>query len=792
MINEILTGLAVLFILSAIAGIVTKQIGGKLFFLTLNTIGLLMLTFVQGAIGRTGVVMQGIFLLPALLGFVVLVYAVCRTNHIETADQLTGVRQGMPYIFAAAVVFAVVLTGIPGTGSYVGYFFSVAGRLAAEGNVLSWIGLAGVALGFVNACLITFSILKPAYLPGEKKKGLPVWAGAIFLLIAVALIGGSLFHTQIFALSELKGENNYGLLILWLFPVLGGMIAFALGKKSHSTRNDWMDIMMFVEAVMLVCMGYELVKNWSNLSLDFNSFFVMGLHMSMDSVKLLLCAVFVFLFGVVSCFMKESLKQENGSNRYMLLYMGLFGVALGALLTEDFFGFTMFTGFSMLMVYPLMIHRNTANELKYTGHYILFSMLAIFLTMGGFLIALVYVGATKYVNFYSSVILNGYNKLEFAGGILLFLGFAICAGLFPLHFPVAKANSYCLMETSAVYTCGVSKLGVLGVLLLGANFLNGSGLYGKTLLAMGIATAVWGIFVTMTSTDIRRILMGLNMAANGMITLSAGLMVVGGDTNAYAVKSSLYLLAVSSVSLAVLYMTALELVREKNTYEIKGLIASGKPHKLLTVAGFVACASLIGVPGTAGFLGYSMLYQFILKIAGWKWLMVLFLILWAFFATAVVRVFMKFFVSKKDKTIKILSEEELSVEAETDGGEEKPQEKTPQEKTPAPYRTGEILLLVFGLLQVAIGLFPAFTVEKLSGAVNLYFKGRELTGAVSYYTKEMWIVFAIVAVLCLILYVNLVHGVLLRAVRNKKNRKLQEEKAGQRKEEQEESELENR
>ena len=172
--------------------------------------------------------------------------------------------------------------------------------------------------------------------------------------------------------------------------------------------------------------------------------------------------------------------------------------------------------------------------------------------------------------------------------------------------------------------------------------------------------------------------------------------------------------------------------------------------------------------------------------------MVLFLILWAFFATAVVRVFMKFFVSKKDKTIKILSEEEHSAEDDVDNSEEKP-----QEKTPAPYRTGEILLLVFGLLQVAIGLFPAFTVEKLSEAVNLYFKGRELSGAVAYYTKEMWIVFAIVAVLCLILYVNLVHGVLLRAVRNKKNRKLQEENAGQREEEQreegqEENEQENR
>ncbi len=568
-------------------------------------------------------------------------------------------------------------------------------------------------------------------------------------------------------------ENNYGLLIIWLFPMLGGIIGFFLGKKNKSTRNDWIDIVMFVECIMLACMGYEIAKEWSVLSVSLDDILGVGLYFTIDKIRLLLCAVTVVVFGVVSQFMKESMKNDKGSNRFYLLYMCLFSMVLGAFLTPNFFNFLIFLSFAMLFAYSLMIHREDKMVLRNANIYLAFTVGGIIAVTVGLVLVLGYMGSVN-VNYIgvatsSYVLLNGGSGI-LVGSCIMFLGLAVFAGLFPLQFQVTRGNSYGMIEISSVLIGTASKLGIFGILMLAANVFQSNSIFGKILLVMGIATGIWGLLITFTSTDIRKILMGLGVAVNGFNTLSISLMILGGESNAYAIRSSLYLLVVSSISLLNLYMVALELVRKIKTYEIKGLIASGKDNKLLAVACLLACASLGGVPGTAGFLAHSLLYKSILTTVGWKWLLVVYTIQWAFLMTALARVFMKLFVSKKDETIRILTtEEELQAQAEKEGPA-----VCDETSKKNPYRFGEILLVLTGVAQVIIGVAASYTVDRLSTAVNEFFHGKALTDAISYYTVDVLAGFAIAVVLCVLLYLNLVHGVLLRAIRNKKNKKLQE------------------
>lgn len=574
-------------------------------------------------------------------------------------------------------------------------------------------------------------------------------------------------------------ENNYGLLLVWLFPMLGGIIGFILGKKNKSTRNDWIDIVMFVECVMFACMGYEIAREWSVLSLSFDDAFGFGLFFTIDKIRLLLCIMTVTVFGIVSQFMKESMKKEEGSNRFYLLYMCLFSMVLGVFLTPNFFDFFFFMTFAMLFAYPLIIHRPDKTALKNANIYLAFTIAGVVVIMIGLVMILGYMGSVSvdYIGLpiYSTTLLNGGSKGIILGGCFMFLGFAIFAGLFPVQLQVTRGNSYGLIEVSSVLASVVSKLGIFGILMLGANLFLNNSIFGKILLVIGIATVIWGLLITFTATDIRKILMGLDVAVNGFNAVSISLMVLGGESNAYAIRSSLYVLVVSSVSLMVLYMVALELVRKIKTYEIKGLIASGKDNKLLAVACLLACASLGGVPGTAGFLAYSLLYKSILTIAGWKWLLVVYTIQWAFLMTALARIFMKLFVSKKDETIRILTTEaELQTQAEKQN-----QNVDGETSIQHPYRLGEILLVLTGLVQILFGVVPSYTVDKLSTAISEFFHGKELVDSISYYTADVLVGFAVAVILCVLLYLNLVHGVLLRAIRNKKNRSLQEKKEKQ-------------
>ena len=92
-------------------------------------------------------------------------------------------------------------------------------------------------------------------------------------------------------------ENSYSVLMICLFPLLGGMIAFFLGKKNKIVRNDWVDIVMFAEWIMLGCAGYMLA-NGSVMSMTLNNLFGMGLVLEMNMVRLVLCAVVTIAFSV--------------------------------------------------------------------------------------------------------------------------------------------------------------------------------------------------------------------------------------------------------------------------------------------------------------------------------------------------------------------------------------------------------------------------------------------------------------------------------------------------------------
>ena len=188
--------------------------------------------------------------------------------------------------------------------------------------------------------------------------------------------------------------------------------------------------------------------------------------------------------------------------------------------------------------------------------------------------------------------------------------------------------------------------------------------------------------------------------------------------------------------------------------------------------------NLLGFPGTMGYLSFSYLYRNVLAVPGWKWLSVMFVILWAFLMTSVSRVFMKFFISKKEETVLILStEEEIRGTADVEQNgvtEEDFESEKKADKQKDPYFFGETLLVVTGICLVVIGMVPFYTIEKLADTLDAFFRIANSLGAVTYYNIEGLVAFVVAAVLAVLIYVNLVHGVLLRAIRNKKNKELKE------------------
>lgn len=568
----------------------------------------------------------------------------------------------------------------------------------------------------------------------------------------------------------MSGQDS-SLLAVLLLPLAGGLLGFCIGKRNKRLRNYFIDGIMLAEMIIIGYMTYLVHGKNRVLSLTLMKVGDLQIRFVLDRMRILLCGLVTVVFGIMFLFMQESLRKEERSNRFYLIYTIVYVVVLGAFMTNSLFNYVMFMVLAFLFIYPLIVHRQDENILKNSKIYLLFFILMMIFAVAGSSLLLMKLGDTSYDAIYKTAMSGGVNGTVMLAGVFVAIALLICSGIFPVQFMITRGSSYSLMEVSAILAGVTSKLGVIGLLILAANMFPHSNLFGRGLFVLGLATIIWGLLVTFVSSDIRKIIMGLNVATNGFNTLAISLMVLCGSSNGYAARSSVYMLFASSLSLLALYMVALEQVRKMRTFEIKGLIASGKKNKCMAVVCFLACASIAGVPGTAGFLSHALLYKTILVNLKWRWLVILYIVLWAFLATAVARIFMKLFVSTREKPLRIMTQEGEAVNLQKEAYDEQLIEEDLTKKN--PYSLGEIALLLLGFMQVVVGVLPHQFFDKMAGAIVEYSKGEKLFDLIPYYTSDIVCAVLIVTVLSVFLYLNLIHGILLRAVRNKKNKELQ-------------------
>lgn len=557
---------------------------------------------------------------------------------------------------------------------------------------------------------------------------------------------------------------NYGLLVLVLFPIFAGILSYCLGQKSDKARNDCVDVAMFVQAVMLVVFIVEYIKDWK-MDLTIPLVFGAGLGFCMDPVRLVFCGVLLGINFVISQFAKESLKQEQVLNGFYLAFLLLQGFGYGTVLSNSIFGIILFLIASYILMIPIMLQRQQENVVKNARNYSIFLAISVGFVVTGVMILLGFYQNTSMATLF---ILGGnvFNKTVALGGVLLMIGLGMWAGMFPLQQVAIRTTNVTLLEVAAISSTVLSKVSVFSMIMIARSVFRENRMVGKCILVWALMTVISGLFITLLSTDIRKMLMGINIASNGVIAVSGSIIFLNMAVSAIPNRGFLFLTIAYALSICILYMIALELVRKERTYEIKGLIASGKEHKVLMIVAFVACATLIGIPGTAGFLGQSMLLQSVVGIAKWKWLIVLYVILWSFFITAICRYYMKLFISKKDISMHVMaSEEEL---------EASNKKKEPSDPRNA-FFLGESMLIVISMFVVILGVLPGFSVQKLSASIDSYFYMKAFGDGISYYQKNALVLFLIAAVLGVFWYVNLVHGISLRAIRDKKNKKIQQD-----------------
>jgi hydrogenase-4 component B len=209
-----------------------------------------------------------------------------------------------------------------------------------------------------------------------------------------------------------------------------------------------------------------------------------------------------------------------------------------------------------------------------------------------------------------------------AAFLLAVLGFGAKAGLVPLHVWLPEAHPAAPSPVSALMSAVMLKTAVYGVLRVSFDLLHVQAWWwGVLLLALGLATALFGVVFSAAQVDMKRLLAYSSIENIGLLFAGIGLAVLFSAYGmrpmaALALTAALYHVASHAFFKSLLFVgtgAVLHATGQRSLGKLGGLIRYMPWVAWLTLVGALACA---GLPPLGGFVSEWLLLQSFLFTPG--------------------------------------------------------------------------------------------------------------------------------------------------------------------------------
>ncbi|MBR2866314.1 MAG: NADH-quinone oxidoreductase subunit E [Alistipes sp.] len=200
--------------------------------------------------------------------------------------------------------------------------------------------------------------------------------------------------------------------------------------------------------------------------------------------------------------------------------------------------------------------------------------------------------------------------------IILFIGFGMKAGLFPMHIWLPEAHPAAPSHVSAIMSGVMIKTGIYGIMrLMQAIDQNSELLYtiGLIVLLSGIVTGLWGVILAAMQNDIKRLLAYSSIENIGVILIGLGIAAVG-----HAAGSSLIgmcglcgaLLHTVNHSLfkTLLFFSAGNIYSKLHTTAMNQMGGLAKHMPVTAIIMLLATVAICALPPLNGFVSELLIY----------------------------------------------------------------------------------------------------------------------------------------------------------------------------------------
>ncbi len=410
--------------------------------------------------------------------------------------------------------------------------------------------------------------------------------------------------------------GNMLLFSVVFFPFAAAFLVYLAGRLHKGFRDRLEQISVILEAALMALAACSYFRGGEQVFV-WEGFCMQGLYLELDGFRMLYGCIAAFMWMMSGIFSREYFSHYRNRNRYYFFFLLTLGATVGVFLSGDLYTTFLFFEVMSLTSYVWVVHDEKSAAMEAGEVYLAIAIIGGLVMLMGLFLLYDAAGTLRMSELYSTVAAVWGQKnvqIYIAGGCLLF-GFGAKAGMFPLHIWLPKAHPVAPAPASALLSGILTKSGVFGILVVGAEIFRYDASWGRLILLLGVATMFLGAVLAVASVDLKRTLACSSMSQIGFILVGAGMLELLGAEGALAVRGTVLHMVNHSMIKLVLFLVAGVIYRNLHALDLNDIQGFGRGKPLLKVLFLTGALSISGVPGFSGYVSKTLLHESIVEYA---------------------------------------------------------------------------------------------------------------------------------------------------------------------------------
>ncbi len=394
-------------------------------------------------------------------------------------------------------------------------------------------------------------------------------------------------------------------LLNWVtfLPALGALVLLAIPRTEIQLVKSWgllVSLITFLASIPLFVMfdGNSAAMQFTT-QMDWIPAIGASYHVGMDGLSILLYVLTTFIMPLAIFASWNSITERV--KEYMIAMLILESAMLGVFISLDLILFYLFWEAMLIPMYLLIGVWGGKRRIYAALKFVVYTMVGSVLMLVA--IVFLYILNNTYTGAYSFDLMAMMNlKISFSAQIWLFLAFALAFAIkvpmFPFHTWLPDAHVEAPTAGSVILAGVLLKMGTYGLLRFNLTLFPQAWEYFTPLfLWLGVIGILYGAWVAMVQTDIKKLVAYSSVSHLGFIILGMFAMTVT------SMQGGILQMVNHGVSSGALFLAVGMIYERRHTREISEFGGVTRVMPVFSAFFLIICLSSLGLPGTNGFVG---------------------------------------------------------------------------------------------------------------------------------------------------------------------------------------------